>query len=350
MSEPAYVVMPVRADGSPSQQNERQVAAAIQESLHEKIHTTEHDQDPKPDPEARPEQDGGPLKRVMSNSDSLYKYISWKDPIRTIVSYFWLLGLMYGIHYFHWTQWLLKMGATSLGAVYLASLVSRSTKSDFVARIRPEYRRVPESTLNATLRDIHDLVQYLAIQAQKIMYGEELGKTLGAFVGFTTLFWLIKIMSPFNLAVLGLSSAYIAPLIVSPGGRDIAQCAKVNAQELAHTTAESTKVVLQDTKAKAGDLSCKAQQAAGNFTSKTQKGASSLSSEARSMAGNLSTKAQHAVMNTWPIKKSPSATPTNGTQQNTANEQPRPEKVAQDGKNTVAEQYDQQHHAQNDSE
>lgn len=253
--------------------------------------------------------------------------------------------------------------------MYLASLLSRSTKSDFVARIRPEYRRVPESTLNATLRDIHDLIQYLAIQAQKIMYGEELGKTLGvslsliisdeaswkltqdqAFVGFTTLFWLIKIMSPFNLAVLGLSSAYIAPLIVSPGGRDIAQCAKVNARELAHTTAESTKVVLQDTKAKAGDLSCKAQQAAVNFTSKTQKGASSLSSETRSMAGNLSTKAQHAVMNTWPIKKSPSATPTNGTQQNTANEQPRPEKVAQDGKNTVAEQYDQQHHAQNDSE
>ncbi len=89
MSDPAYVVMPVRADGSPAQQNERQgevarigrylspqltylclVAAAIQESLHEKIHTAEHDQDPKPDPEARPEQDGGPLKRVMCRTSN----------------------------------------------------------------------------------------------------------------------------------------------------------------------------------------------------------------------------------------------------------------------------------------
>lgn len=64
----------------------------------------------------------------------------------------------------------------------LVSLVSRSTKSDLVGRMRPEYKTVPEPTLNATLKDIHDFVQYLAIQAQRILYGEDLNKTFGVSV------------------------------------------------------------------------------------------------------------------------------------------------------------------------
>lgn len=63
--------------------------------------------------------------------------------------------------------------------VSFTSLVSHSTKNDFIARMRPEYKEVPEPTLNATLSDIHDLVQYLVIEAQKIMYGEDVRKTFG---------------------------------------------------------------------------------------------------------------------------------------------------------------------------
>ncbi|KAI1305545.1 hypothetical protein F5Y03DRAFT_406412 [Xylaria venustula] len=285
MSDQTYVVLPVRADRSDGQQSDKEVATAIEESLQEKLHPTE------------PEEHDGPLKKVIANSDSLYKYLSWDDPVRTLASYLGLLGIMCGVHYLHWTQWFLKLGATGLGVVYLASFVSRSTKSDPVARMRPEYKQVPEPTLNATLKDIHDLVQYLAIQGQKVIYGEDPGKTLGAFFGLTALFWLTKIMTPFNLGILGLSSAYIVPLIASPGGREVAHSAKVHAQELAHTTSESTKGALHDTKAKAADLSGRAQHAAGNLTSRTQKAASNTSSGAQDMAGNMSSGAKNVAGN-----------------------------------------------------
>jgi hypothetical protein len=36
---------------------------------------------------------------------------------------------------------------------------------------------VPEPALNATLRDIHDFVQYAAVQVQKVVFGQDLGKT-----------------------------------------------------------------------------------------------------------------------------------------------------------------------------
>ncbi|KAL6406055.1 cwl1 [Ilyonectria robusta] len=48
----------------------------------------------------------------------------------------------------------------------------------FLARLRPkEYQKVPESTLNATLKDIHDLVQYAVVQVQRIIFGQDLDKT-----------------------------------------------------------------------------------------------------------------------------------------------------------------------------
>ena len=48
----------------------------------------------------------------------------------------------------------------------------------FLSRVRPkEYSQVPESTLNATLKDVHDFVQYLAVQAQRVIWGQDLGNT-----------------------------------------------------------------------------------------------------------------------------------------------------------------------------
>lgn len=48
-----------------------------------------------------------------------------------------------------------------------------------MTRLRPEYKKVPEPALNATLNDLHDLVQYVVVQAQKLLYGEDLEKTFG---------------------------------------------------------------------------------------------------------------------------------------------------------------------------
>lgn len=49
----------------------------------------------------------------------------------------------------------------------------------FLARLRPKpYKTIPEDTLNATLKDIHDLIQFSVREAQKIAFAQELDKTL----------------------------------------------------------------------------------------------------------------------------------------------------------------------------
>ncbi|KAI1109674.1 Reticulon-domain-containing protein [Nemania sp. NC0429] len=288
MSEQAYVVLPVQAVGRDGE-NADEVASAIQQSLKEKLNGGEHQ-------ESTPREDG-PLRKVIANQDSLYKYISWENPVRTLGSYLGLLGLIYGVHYLHLTQMVLKIGASGLGAVILVALISRSTKSDFFARARPEYKQIPESTLNATLKDVHDLAQYSVVEAQKIIYAEDLRKTLGAFVGCTAMFWLLKVLSPFNVAILGLTLLYMTPLVTSPRGREVAQNAKAGAQELAHATSENTRAIAQYGNAKAADLSSMTQQTAAGLSSKVKQTAGDISSQTQNTTANLSSQAQQTAEN-----------------------------------------------------
>lgn len=81
-----------------------------------------------------------------------------------------------------------------------------------------------------------------------------------AFIGLTSLYWLIKIVPPFGLAVLGLTSVYMAPLFTSPRAREAAHNTTVRAGELASAAAEKGNSLAQDGKAQAVDLASKAQQ------------------------------------------------------------------------------------------
>ncbi|KAK0640578.1 hypothetical protein B0T16DRAFT_378952 [Cercophora newfieldiana] len=232
MSGSAYVVMPINISGSPAsarrnRPDTERMAAAIQHSVYEQTH-------PKPPLPPRHEPNG-PLKEILAHQDSLYRYISWEDPLRTLTSYLVVLGLLIGAHTLPLTRWALKTGAYTFGGKSLSATSfdkhSRSFGPDtFLSRMRPQpYRKVPDRVLNATLKDIHDFVQYSVVQGQRILFGQDLAKTFAAFFAFTATYWLTMLASPFWLSVAGLTLLYIAPLIISPQAREIAH-------ELAHDT------------------------------------------------------------------------------------------------------------------
>ena len=112
-------------------------------------------------------------------------------------SYICAISILFGAHYLPLTQLFLKAGFTTLGGlkrlarfckhisnskllvVSIVEFASRSCVSNSLStRLRPkEYKKVPESTLNATLKDIHDFIQYAVVQAQRIVYGQDLDIT-----------------------------------------------------------------------------------------------------------------------------------------------------------------------------
>ncbi|KAJ0160879.1 hypothetical protein CTA2_7145 [Colletotrichum tanaceti] len=279
MGEPTVVV--VHSDEG--DHNTDQITSTIQRALQERSNPT-------------PEQDG-PLKQVLAHQDSLYRYVSWEDPLRTLGTYLGSLGILFGVHYLPFTQWALKAGMTTLGVVSVTEFASRSFSSDSLStRLRPKrYKTVPEPTLNATLKDVHDLIQSGAIQAQKIIYGQDLEKTFAAFIAFGAIYGLMQFLAPFWLAVLALTSVFVAPLVNSPQGRKAAHDATARAREIAATTGEMGKDLAHTSQAKASELSSKAQQAAydaGRTVSNTaqngKQAAADLSSKARDNASNLS--------------------------------------------------------------
>ncbi|KAF5690439.1 hypothetical protein FCIRC_892 [Fusarium circinatum] len=229
--------------------------------------------------------DSGPLKDIIgkmravkqrsrdsdscatAQQDSLYKYISWEDPARTIGSYFAALGFMLAVHHMHLTQLVLKSMAIGLGVMSMAEFAGRSFgPNNFVSRMRPrQYKTVPESTLNATLKDIHDFIQYAVVQAQKVIFAEDLEKTFGAFVATGSLYFLIQFMTPFGIAILGLTTIYIIPLVTSPRGRGIARDGMARAQEISNAAVDQANSIAQDPKGTMANISSMAQDTAGNL-------------------------------------------------------------------------------------
>jgi hypothetical protein len=206
-----------------------------------------------------------------------------------------VLGILSGVHFLPLTQTALKVAATTLGGTEHASQDPRTlltcgtgvtiaeyahrvfTTNTFLARLRPkEYRKVPESVLNDTLKDIHDLVQYTVVETQKIVLGEHLDKTFAvrqqiiplnetqdhvtdvfvmqAAFSLTVLYWLAKLMSSFTIVVLGLTTIYTLPLIASSQSRQVMNAAKVRAEELTDAAVGNTENLVENSKQKATQL------------------------------------------------------------------------------------------------
>ncbi|OBS24286.1 hypothetical protein FPOA_04832 [Fusarium poae] len=239
----------------------------------------------------------GPLKEIVAQQDSLYKYISWEDPARTIGSYFAALGFLLAVHHLHLTQLALKTSAIGLGVMSLAEFAGRSFgPNNFVSRMRPkQYKTFPESTLNATLKDIHDFIQYTAVKTQKVIFAEDLEKTFAAFLIATSLYFLTQFMTPFGITILALTTVYIIPLVRSPHGRGIARDGIARAQEIGNVAIDQASTLAQDSKAAVSNMTSRAQDTASNLTSRAQDTATSFTSSAQDTAGNLRQRAVNMV-------------------------------------------------------
>lgn len=106
------------------------------------------------------------------------------------------------------------------------------------------------------------------------------------------MYWLIKILSPFGLALVGLTSVYIGTLIASPRGRAATREAGRRASDVTNAAAQRGKAFARSSKKQAADMSTQASQAASNAS---QNIADSVSSGTRTAADSVSSGTKSAV-------------------------------------------------------
>jgi polyhydroxyalkanoate synthesis regulator phasin len=86
---------------------------------------------------------------------------------------------------------------------------------------------------------------------------------------------------------MGLTLIFVAPLILSSKGRELAHDASVHAPELAKTVAEKGEVLAQDSKVAASELASEGKQTAVNLSARAKDTTSDMSGTATDIIKNL---------------------------------------------------------------
>ncbi|KAI9823858.1 MAG: hypothetical protein M1826_007604 [Phylliscum demangeonii] len=218
---------------------------------------------------------GQPLTHYHS---MFYNLLSWQNPRATAVAYLTGVALIFTARYLPVVPYTLRLLYIVLGVTASSEVIGRSLfNSGFASQVRPRrYYTLPKEAVDRVLDDVHELLNFFVIESQRILFAENVGATITAFVAALSAYYLNRLVPLWGLSLIGLTALFLAPLIYRNNkelidqqlhhlSRVVNQQA-VQVKELAeHHTARATETV----KAYAGDYSALAQEYIGHAKDRT---------------------------------------------------------------------------------
>ena len=162
---------------------------------------------------------------------------------------------------------------TALAEIIEKLALSRGLASSF----RPKrYYTIPRESLEASLEDVEQLINFFVIEFQRILFAENVTNTVVAFLAAFVSYWLIKIVPLWGLTLIGISSIFLGPLVYI-NNKEVIDSHVANAQEVVNTQANQVKDLAgqhtarysETVKQYAGDYSAKAQEYIGSARGKS---------------------------------------------------------------------------------
>ncbi|KAG9559816.1 hypothetical protein KCU71_g19103, partial [Aureobasidium melanogenum] len=160
----------------------------------------------------QPAATGQPLTHYHS---FFYNLLSWENPRVTTISFASILTFIFFTRYVPILKYLFKALYIILGITAAAEVVGKLVMDrGFASRMRPrKYYTIPRETLEASLDDVEQLINFFVIEFQRIMFGENVFVTVGAFFITFISYFLVKIMPTWGLALLFTTLIYTVPLV-----------------------------------------------------------------------------------------------------------------------------------------
>ncbi|KAL8944902.1 MAG: hypothetical protein Q9216_000192 [Gyalolechia sp. 2 TL-2023] len=218
---------------------------------------------------------GQPLTHYHS---FFYNLLSWENPRATTISFLTTVLFIFGARYLPALRWTFKALYVVLGITAAAEIGGKLVLSQGLASsFRPKkYYTIPRESLEASLEDVEQLINFFVIEFQRILFAEKPAHTIAAFIASLLAYWLIKFTPLWGLSLITVSLVYLAPLVYMSNKELIDHHVEnatnvVNAQanqvkDLAgHHTSRATETV----RAYAGDYTSKAQSYIGNARGST---------------------------------------------------------------------------------
>lgn len=137
---------------------------------------------------------------------------------------------------------------------------------------RPKkYYTIPRETLEASLEDVEQLINFFVIEFQRILFAENVRITVAAFFASVVAYWLVKFVPLWGLSLISVSCIYLGPLVYMTNkeliDENLSKASKVvnsQANQVKDLAGHHTSRASETVKAYAGDYSAKAQSYIGS--------------------------------------------------------------------------------------
>ncbi|KAI1619150.1 Reticulon-domain-containing protein [Exophiala viscosa] len=223
-----------------------------------------------------------------------YTLLSWKNKRATGVTFATAIVFIFACRYLPILRYLLKITWMTLGVVTLAEASSNALMGSSVAgAVRPRrYYTIPKETLESSLDDLENLINFFVIEGQRIVFAENIPVTAAAFLSAFLTYYLIKLLPFWGMSLLSTCVIFLGPLIyLENKGLIDAQLENASnvighqTSQIKDLTAQHTSKGLDTVKQYTGTATAKAQEFVGSARQKIPQPATGTTSTNGSTTG-----------------------------------------------------------------
>ncbi|CAK7220232.1 hypothetical protein SBRCBS47491_004118 [Sporothrix bragantina] len=219
-------------------------------------------------------------QQPLTHYHSLFSdLLSWNNPRNTGIAYGAIVALIVAFRFLDVLRWGLRLTWIVLGVTVAAEIAGKLVlNKGFASQLRPrKYYTLSRESLDNVLGDVHELLNFFVIEAQRILYAENVYVSAAACVTAFLSYYLVKVVPYWGLALLSTTILFFAPLIYKTNKELIDDQLKqasdlVNAQtsQLRDVASKHTSHATEVTKQYMGDYTAKAQELLGGRSAPVQ--------------------------------------------------------------------------------
>lgn len=208
---------------------------------------------------------GQPLTHYHSFFSEL---LSWKNPRASAIAYASIVSFIFVARYLDVIRWAFKLSFMALSVTVAAEVAGKAVLNHGLAtQMRPRrYHTLSRKTIDNVIGDVHELVNFFVIEAQRILFVENIGASAAACVAAFLSYHLVKLVPYWGLAIIATTVAFFVPLIYTSNQELIDHHLK-NASDAINAQTAQVRSVAQK---QADHITTISKQYAGDYTGKVQ--------------------------------------------------------------------------------
>ncbi|RFU81621.1 cell lysis [Trichoderma arundinaceum] len=211
----------------------------------------------------------GSTGQSLTPYHSLFSHLlSWDNPRNSAIAYASVVSTIIAVRYLNLFSWALGLSWMVLATTVAAELAGKLVlNTGLASQFRPrQYYTLSRETFERLVSDAHGLINFFLIEAQRIVFVENVGASAAACVVAFISGLLIKVVPYWALAIVATTIAFFAPLIYSSNQEFIDEQLKTAADAINAQTAQ-VKTAAQK---QADHLAAVGKQYAGDYSGKIQ--------------------------------------------------------------------------------